>query len=113
MLDVVLRFDDGHEVRYSDQRRMVRWYLVPGDGLDQVPQMPTLGPDAMAITKDDFLARLKPRRGQIKATLTNQEFVAGGACTPRCAPPSKSRSRSWMRRCRARSWAKRKSGGST
>ena len=77
MLGVVLRFDDGHEVRYSDQRRMGRWYLVPGDGLDQVPPMPTLGPDAMAMTKDDFLARLKPRRGQIKATLTNQEFMAG------------------------------------
>ena len=77
MLGVVLRFDDGHEVRYSDQRRMGRWYLVAADGLDQVPQMPTLGPDAMAITEDEFLARLKPRRGQIKATLTNQEFMAG------------------------------------
>ena len=77
MLGVVLRFDDGHEVRYSDMRRMGRWYLVPKDGLDQVPQMATLGPDAMAITEDEFLARLKPRRGQIKATLTNQEFMAG------------------------------------
>ena len=30
----VLRFDDGHEVRYSDMRRMGRRYLVPKDGLD-------------------------------------------------------------------------------
>ena len=77
MLGVVLRFDDGHEVRYSDMRRMGRWYLVPGDGLDQVPQMATLGPDAMAITEEEFLARLRSRRGQIKATLTKQEFMAG------------------------------------
>ena len=77
MLGVVLRFDDGHEVRYSDMRRIGRWYLIPADGLDQVPQMATLGPDAMAITEEEFLARLKPRRGQIKATLTKQEFMAG------------------------------------
>ncbi|RJQ09774.1 MAG: Fpg/Nei family DNA glycosylase [Dehalococcoidia bacterium] len=77
MLGVVLRFDDGHEVRYSDMRRMGRWYLVPGDGLNQVPQMATLGPDAMAISEEEFLTRLKPRRGQIKATITNQEFMAG------------------------------------
>ena len=77
VLGVVLRFDDGHEVRYSDMRRMGRWYLVPADGLGQVPQMATLGPDAMAITEEEFLARLKSRRGQIKATLTNQEFMAG------------------------------------
>ncbi len=39
--------------------------------------MATLGPDAMAITENEFLVRLKPRRGQIKATITNQEFMAG------------------------------------
>ena len=26
---------------------------------------------------EEFLARIKPRRGQIKATLTNQEFICG------------------------------------
>ena len=58
-------------------RRMGRWYIVPADGLDEIPQWAKLGPDAMAITEEDFLARLKPRRGQIKATLVNQEFMAG------------------------------------
>ena len=56
---------------------MGRWYLVAQDELHTLPQFPTLGPDAMAISEDDFLARLKSRRGQIKATLTNQEFMAG------------------------------------
>lgn len=76
-LGVVIGFDDGYELRYSDMRRMGRWYLVVQDDLASIPQMATLGPDAMAINEDDFLARLKSRRGQIKATITNQEFMAG------------------------------------
>ena len=76
-MGVIIGFDDGHEWRYSDMRRMGRWYLVGQDELNTIPQFQTLGPDAMAISEDDFLARLKSRRGQIKATLTNQEFLAG------------------------------------
>ena len=76
-LGAVVAFDDGHELRYSDVRRMGRWYLVTPDTLHTIPQWPTLGPDALAITEDEFLARLKPRRGMIKPTLTNQEFMAG------------------------------------
>ncbi|MEX2446938.1 MAG: DNA-formamidopyrimidine glycosylase family protein [Dehalococcoidia bacterium] len=77
MLGVTLAFDDGHEVRYSDQRRMGRWYLVPQDGLDAIPQWSKLGPDALAVSEEEFLGRIKSRRGQIKSTLTNQEFLAG------------------------------------
>ncbi len=76
-LGVVVGFDDGHELRYSDMRRMGRWYLVTQDELAGLPQWPTLGPDALAVSEEDFLARLKSRRGQIKATLTNQEFICG------------------------------------
>ncbi|MSQ31246.1 MAG: Fpg/Nei family DNA glycosylase [Dehalococcoidia bacterium] len=76
-LGVVIGFDDGHELRFSDMRRMGRWYLVPQDGLDAIPQWGKLGPDALAVSEEDFLARLKSRRGQIKATLVNQEFIAG------------------------------------
>lgn len=76
-LGVVIGFDDGHELRYSDMRRMGRWYLVTPETLPEVPQMATLGPDAMAVSEEEFLARIKSRRGQIKATLTNQEFIAG------------------------------------
>ncbi|MFA7249979.1 MAG: DNA-formamidopyrimidine glycosylase family protein [Dehalococcoidia bacterium] len=76
-MGVILGFDDGHELRYSDMRRMGRWYLVAQDGLAAIPQWPTLGPDALAVSEEEFLARLKSRRGQIKATLANQEFIAG------------------------------------
>jgi formamidopyrimidine-DNA glycosylase len=74
---VVIAFDDGHELRYSDQRRMGRWYLVARDGLDAVPQLAKLGPDAMAIGEEEFLTRIRRHAGQIKHTLTNQEFMAG------------------------------------
>ncbi|MEX2228301.1 MAG: DNA-formamidopyrimidine glycosylase family protein [Dehalococcoidia bacterium] len=76
-LGVVIAFDDGHELRYSDQRRMGRIYLVARDQLETVPQIAALGPDAMAISEEEFLLRIKKRAGQIKNTLTNGEFVAG------------------------------------
>jgi formamidopyrimidine-DNA glycosylase len=75
---VLLAFDDGHELRYSDARRMGRWYITTPDALaSDVPQIGELGPDALAITEDEFLTRLKRHRGQAKNTLTNQRFIAG------------------------------------
>ena len=35
---VLCAFEDGHELRYSDARRMGRWYLLPVDDLDAIPQ---------------------------------------------------------------------------
>lgn len=74
---VTLMLVGGHELRYSDQRRMGRWYLVGASELDSVPQFAELGPDALEIDEETFVARLARRRGQIKNTLTNQRFVAG------------------------------------
>jgi formamidopyrimidine-DNA glycosylase len=74
---IVLAFEDGHELRYADERRMGRFYLVPIDDLDAVPQLGELGPDALAIEEGEFVQRLSRRRGQLKNTLTNQQFIAG------------------------------------
>jgi formamidopyrimidine-DNA glycosylase len=74
---VVISFDNDHDLRYSDERRMGRWYLVRAEALDEVPQMAKLGPDVMDLDEDAFVARLMARRGQIKSTLTNQEVIAG------------------------------------
>jgi formamidopyrimidine-DNA glycosylase len=74
---LVLAFEDGHELRYADERRMGRWYLVPIEELDTVPQFGELGPDALTISEDDFAEALRKRRGQLKSTLTNQQFIAG------------------------------------
>jgi formamidopyrimidine-DNA glycosylase len=57
---LVLRLDDGHELR-------------------QVPTFMELGPEANDpdLTLDIFLQRLRRHPGEIKGILTNQEFVAG------------------------------------
>lgn len=77
MTALTFGFDGGHELRYSDQRRMGRWYLVGVDDLASVPQFAELGPDALTIGEDEFVARVRSRRGQIKNVLTNQQFLAG------------------------------------
>ena len=74
---VVLAFEDGHELRYTDARRMGRWYLVPVAELSSVPQFGELGPDALEVDEETFLKRLRRHSGQIKSTLTNQKFIAG------------------------------------
>ncbi len=74
---LVLAFEDGHELRYADSRRMGRIYLVPIEGLEEVPQFGELGPDALEIEEEEFVRRLRRRGGQLKNTLTNQQFVAG------------------------------------
>ena len=76
-LAVVFGFDDGNELRYSDMRRMGRFYLTDPEHFDIIPQFPKLGPDVLALSEEEFTARIAKRRGQIKNTLTNQEFVAG------------------------------------
>jgi formamidopyrimidine-DNA glycosylase len=77
MTALVFTFADGNELRYSDQRRMGRWYLVATDELATVPQMSELGPDALEVDEDTFVRRLARHAGQIKSTLTNQKFIAG------------------------------------
>lgn len=72
------RLDDGHELRYVDDRVMGRIYLSDVEHLATVPHM-SAGPDALdpALSEDEFRARIKRHRGQIKSVLTNEEFVAG------------------------------------
>jgi len=36
-----------------------------------------MGPEALDVSREDFKARLKPYRGEIKGVLTRSEFVAG------------------------------------
>ena len=74
---IALSFSGGQQLRYSDARRMGRWYLVAAGELDSVPGFGEQGPDALEVDEETFLALLARRRGQLKNTLTNQQFVAG------------------------------------
>jgi formamidopyrimidine-DNA glycosylase len=69
------------ELRYRDPTQMGKVYLlpvgvqrlVPGSGEGEV------GPDAddLALTLDDWRARIRRHPGELKNLLRNQEFVAG------------------------------------
>jgi len=74
---VVFRLADGHELRYHDAEDMGKIYLAAD--LAQVPTFAGLGPDAddPALTIEVFRQRIKRHTGEIKGTLTNQEFIAG------------------------------------
>lgn len=72
---LVLTFGDGTELRYFDQKVMGQVYLT--DDLARVPDYAGLGPEPFDVTLDEFRARLKPFRGEIKGILTRGEFLAG------------------------------------
>jgi formamidopyrimidine-DNA glycosylase len=69
------------EVRYRDPTQMGKVYLLPegtdravaGFGADEI------GPDAddPSLDLDSWRARIRPHRGELKALLRNQAFVAG------------------------------------
>lgn len=63
------------ELRYIDQKRMGQVYLTrtPKD----VPMFTEMGPDALDIDREEFLARVRTFRGEIKGVLTRGSFVAG------------------------------------
>ena len=67
----------GFELRYRDVRQFGWFRLVePGELLSwRVWQ--ELGPDALEVGQEEFLARLAGRRGRIKPLLLNQSFIAG------------------------------------
>lgn len=76
---LVVAVDDGHELRYADDRLMGKVYLLPAEQLEAIPNWSANGPDLLdpALTEEEWLARIKKRRGQIKGILTGAAFVQG------------------------------------
>jgi formamidopyrimidine-DNA glycosylase len=76
----VLKLDNDMELRYFDERRMGRAYLVRDDEFaEKVPRWTEMGPDVMSpeLTGEDFVRRLSARRGMIKSIITDERTVAG------------------------------------
>ncbi|MCS7023937.1 MAG: bifunctional DNA-formamidopyrimidine glycosylase/DNA-(apurinic or apyrimidinic site) lyase [Bryobacteraceae bacterium] len=64
---------DGGELLYDDVRMFGRLQWSAG-----VPErLAALGPDALTISAEQFVQRLRARRGNIKALLLNQRFLGG------------------------------------
>ncbi len=74
----VLHLNGGMDLRYVDQKKMGQVF-VTHQPPEQAPiaDYASMGPEALEISRDDFKARLKPFRGEIKGILTRSEFVAG------------------------------------
>lgn len=74
---LVLRLDNGQELRYHDARDMGKVYLT--NDLAQGPLLAQLGPEAddPQLTLEIFRERLRGFQGEIKGVLVNQAFIAG------------------------------------
>ncbi len=72
-MHVLIRLDDGRELRFRDPRKFGRMWLVD----EQTSVVGKLGPEPMEIGEKEFIARLEGRRGQLKPLLLDQTFLAG------------------------------------
>jgi formamidopyrimidine-DNA glycosylase len=74
-LRVHLDDESGFDLTEAGTKKSLAVYLVR-DPLE-VPGVARLGPDALAITEDEFAERIRSHRGQIKGVLTDQTVIAG------------------------------------
>jgi formamidopyrimidine-DNA glycosylase len=72
-----VRLDDGSgfDLTEAGTQKKLAAYLVRDPA--EVPGVAKLGPDALAVSREQFEERLKARRGQVKGVLTEQEVIAG------------------------------------
>ncbi|MBI2577661.1 MAG: bifunctional DNA-formamidopyrimidine glycosylase/DNA-(apurinic or apyrimidinic site) lyase [Candidatus Wildermuthbacteria bacterium] len=70
-------FEDGMELWFIDPRKFgVVWYGRPKE-INADPYIKSLGPDALAISFEEFLERLQQFSGKIKPVLLRQDVFAG------------------------------------
>jgi formamidopyrimidine-DNA glycosylase len=76
---VVLRLDNGTELRYSDPRRFGRLLLGSEAELVAARKLPRLGPEPLdpLFTPRDLHRRLSGRRAPLKLLLLDQKILAG------------------------------------
>ncbi|MDA0676604.1 MAG: hypothetical protein O2788_01200, partial [Chloroflexi bacterium] len=71
--------DDGHQLRYFDQKRMGQVYYLHPDQLGEIVRLENQGPDVLdePMDFDDFAKALRPYRGELKGILTRGQLVSG------------------------------------
>lgn len=72
---VALYFDNGYRLAYVNQRKLGRVGLA--DDFDAFIARAELGPDALDIERDAFVALLSGGQGTLKSRLMNQQIIAG------------------------------------
>jgi len=74
-LRVRLSDGSGFDLTEAGTQKKLAAYLVREPA--EVPGVARLGPDALAVTREEFEQRLRSRRGQVKGVLTEQDILAG------------------------------------
>ena len=74
-LRVRLSDGSGFDLTEAGTQKKLAAYLVRDPA--EVPGVAKLGPDALAVTREELEQRLKLRRGQVKGVLTEQDILAG------------------------------------
>jgi formamidopyrimidine-DNA glycosylase len=67
--------DDGRELRYTDARRFGRMAYLAGAALEE--ELRGFGADPLEVSAEEFVARIRTRRAQIKALLLDQGVLRG------------------------------------
>ncbi len=69
---VTFDFDDGHQLRYFDQKRMGMVYCLRPEQVDKTPRVEEQDPDVLdaVMSLAEFKEALRPFRGEIKGILT-------------------------------------------
>jgi formamidopyrimidine-DNA glycosylase len=73
----ILDISTGMQLRYYDDLLMGKLYLATTETLDQLPRFGDMGPDALAVSREEFSNRIRKYSGMIKNVLTNEKFMAG------------------------------------
>jgi formamidopyrimidine-DNA glycosylase len=74
-LRVHLDDGSGFDLTEAGTKKSLAVYLVRDPS--EVPGIARLGPDALAVTEEEFRARIGAQHGQIKGVLTDQTVLAG------------------------------------
>ena len=73
-----LALDDGLELRYRDDTRMGKVYVLQGEAPEAlVPGFAEIGPDAPRISQAEFLERARRRGGEVRNLLQDQRVASG------------------------------------
>jgi formamidopyrimidine-DNA glycosylase len=77
--DRLIFFFEHGEMRFRDQRRLGKVYLVPERGFSSIKALSTMGPEPLSpsFTFSLFDELLRRKKGKIKSILMDQSFVAG------------------------------------
>jgi formamidopyrimidine-DNA glycosylase len=76
----LLRLANGMELRYFDDRRMGRTFLVrEKEFAEKIPRWTEMGPDVLdsELTEETFVQRVSKKSGMIKNIITTESVVAG------------------------------------